>query len=256
MTALLASIFGVLGLVIGSFLNVVIHRVPRSESIVRPPSSCPNCRAEIRARDNVPVLSYLLLRGRCRACGHPIAARYPLVELMTAALWVAAVLRFVDVEPAAFVAVMGSVLLVLSAIDLDVRRLPNVIVVPSTVVAIVWVTALAAVHSEWTILARAVACGMAAFALFLLIALVSGGMGMGDVKLAGFIGVVTGRFGWEIAVGAVFASFFVGGAAAIVLLLVRRVGRKQAIPFGPAIAVGAIVALFAGPSPVRAWLNV
>ena len=105
------------------------------------------------------------------------------------------------------------------------------------------------------VLVTAVACGAAAFALFFLIALVSGGMGMGDVKLAGFIGVVTGRFAWEVTVAAVFAAFFIGGGLAIAFCSARRVGRKQAIPFGPAMAAGAVLALFVGPSPVRAWLG-
>jgi leader peptidase (prepilin peptidase)/N-methyltransferase len=251
---LLAAVFALFGLVVGSFLNVVIHRVPAGVSIVAPPSACPSCGVEIKNRDNIPVLSYLLLRGRCRSCGASISIRYPLVEAANAALWAAAALRFEVIEQAIFVAVTLSVLLALAAIDLDVRRLPNAIVLPSTAAAIVWVAAASAVDGAWGVLRTSLLCGAAAFTLFFLIALVSGGMGMGDVKLAAFIGVVTGRFGWEVTVAAVFAAFLVGGGLGIVLLVAGK-GRKAKMPFGPAMAIGAVVALFAGTGPVRAWLG-
>jgi leader peptidase (prepilin peptidase) / N-methyltransferase len=256
MTPLAAATAGLFGAVFGSFLNVVIHRVPRGESIVSPPSRCPSCGTEIRPVDNVPILSWLLLRGRCRSCGAPISGRYPLVEASTAALWVVSALRFDAVEAAAFTAVAGTVLLALAMIDLEHKRLPNVIVLPATAGAVVWVGALAVAEGDVNLIVVALVCGTASFALFFLIAMVSGGMGFGDVKLAGFIGVVAGRFGWEVALAAVFASFFIGGAIAIALLALRRAGRKQAIPFGPAMAAGALVAVMAGPSPVRAWLGI
>jgi leader peptidase (prepilin peptidase)/N-methyltransferase len=205
--------------------------------------------------DNIPIVSWIVLRGRCRTCRAPISPRYPVIEAATAALWVACALRFDTLEEAAFSAAAVTVLLALAAIDLEHRRLPNVIVLPGTAVAIVWVAGVAASEGETDVLLTALACGAAAFALFFLIAFASGGMGMGDVKLAGFIGVVTGRFGWEVTVAAVFASFFIGGGLAIGLLLARRVGRKQAIPFGPSMAAGAVLALFAGTGPVRSWLG-
>jgi leader peptidase (prepilin peptidase)/N-methyltransferase len=178
-----------------------------------------------------------------------------LIEVGVAALWACAALRFGASEEAALVALAGSTLIALSAIDLEHRRLPNVIVLPATAVAVVWVAIVATVEVDIDLAITAVACGVGAFALFFLIALVSGGMGMGDVKLAGFIGVVAGRFGWEVAVAAVFASFFVGGLVAIVLLIAGRAGRKTRVPFGPSMAAGALIGLFAGPDPVRAWLG-
>jgi leader peptidase (prepilin peptidase) / N-methyltransferase len=246
---------GLLASAVGSFLNVVIHRVPRGESVVRPASRCPSCGTELRVLDNIPIVSWLVLRGRCRSCRAPISPRYPLIEAATSALWVGCVLRFETLEEAAFVALAATTLLALAAIDLEHRRLPNVIVLPGTIVAIAWVAVFAASEGETDVLLTALACGAAAFALFFLIALLSGGMGMGDVKLAGFIGVATGRFGWEVTVAAVFASFFIGGGLAIGLLLARRVGRKQAIPFGPSMAAGAVLALFAGSGPVQSWLG-
>lgn len=252
MTLVLA---GVLGAIIGSFLNVVIHRVPRGGSLVAPPSTCPRCGVAVGGRDNVPIVSYLVLRGRCRSCGGSISGRYPLIELASAGAFVAAVWRFELGELAAFVAAACSVLLVLGVIDLEHRRVPNVIVVPGTVAAIVWVGAAAAVTGSWRTIVLPLATGSAAFALFLLIALVSGGMGFGDVKLAAFVGVVCGRFGWEVGVLAVFGSFVVGGTVAAALLIIGRRGRKDALPFAPSLAAGAIGALFAGPDPVRAWLG-
>jgi leader peptidase (prepilin peptidase)/N-methyltransferase len=184
-----------------------------------------------------------------------ISARYPLVEATTAAVWVGCALRFDSIESASFAAASSSVLVALFAIDLEHRRLPNVIVLPATVAAFAWVTGYATATRDWRLEVTSLGSGAGAFALFLVIALVSGGMGFGDVKLAGFIGLVTGRLGWEVAVLAVFASFFVGGLVAIVLLVARRAGRKSAVPFGPSMAAGAVIALFAGAGPVRAWLG-
>lgn len=256
MTLLRTIAFGALGAAVGSFLNVVIHRVPLGDSIVKPASRCPACKTDIGPCDNVPVLSWLLLKGRCRSCGATISVRYPLVEALAAVLCIACSLRFSSVEEAFFAAAALSVLLALTFIDLEHRRLPNSIVLPSIVVAIAWVGIASALSGDLDVIATAAACGAAAFALFFVIALVSGGMGFGDVKLSAFIGVVAGRFGWELAVAAIMASFFIGGFVAIALLVFRHAGRKQAVPFGPAMAAGATVALFAGTAPVRAWLGI
>lgn len=256
MTAFSALCAGVLGAAVGSFLTVVVDRVPAGRSIVRPRSACTACGTVLTARDNVPVLSFLVLRGHCRHCGSEISLRYPVLEVVTATLWAAAVLRFGVSERAALVASAGSVLIALAAIDLATRRLPNVIVLPATVVAVLWSAGVSVATSVPMIVLRSLASGAALFAVMLILALVSGGMGMGDVKLAGFVGVVAGRFAWEVALLALFASFLTGGAMAVLLLLLGRAGRKSKIPFGPAISVGAIAALFAGPAPVRAWLGV
>jgi leader peptidase (prepilin peptidase)/N-methyltransferase len=254
-TAFAAAIAGVFGLAVGSFLNVVIHRVPQGLSLVRPPSSCPSCGTAIRSRDNIPVISYVLLRGKCRNCGAPISARYPLIELLTAALWVGAVVRFGPHEDAAFVALASAVLLAISAIDLEVRRIPNVIVLPATAATAVWVLGVAGATGRWEVAERALGTGAWIFAVLFLIALISGGMGFGDVKLGAFVGIVAGRFGWNVGLAALILSFVIGGLVAIGLLVARRKGRKDALPFGPYLAVGALAAVFLGPSPVRAWLG-
>jgi leader peptidase (prepilin peptidase)/N-methyltransferase len=253
--ALLAIPAAVLGLAIGSFLNVVIYRVPRGESIVRPGSRCPACQTPIGSADNVPVLSWLVLRGRCRACRAPISGRYPLVELATGVLFATAALRFERLEQAAFVALASAVLLALSAIDLELRRIPNVIVLPATAAVIVWVVGLSAVTADWDIAFRALGAGAGIFAVLFMIALMSGGMGFGDVKLGAFVGVVAGRFGVAVGLAALLFAFVFGGLIAIGLLLARRKGRKDTLPFGPYLAVGALVAVLLGPSPIREWLG-
>jgi leader peptidase (prepilin peptidase)/N-methyltransferase len=256
MTALLAVFAGLLGAAFGSFLNVLVHRVPRGISLVHPPSSCPSCETEIRPRDNIPIVSWLLLRGRCRACEAPISPRYPIVESVTTGVWVTSVLRFERLEEAAFVALSCTVLWALTLIDLEHRRIPNLIVVPSTAAALVWVLGAGAATGQWEMPVRAVACGAAFFTLLFVIAVVSGGMGFGDVKLGGFIGVVLGRFGVATTVAGVLAGFILGGLVAAALLALRRRGRKDALPFGPAMAGGAVIALFGGERLVRAWLGV
>ncbi len=255
LTVFWAAISGLLGAALGSFGNVVIHRLPRGQSLARPPSSCPSCGTRIRSIDNIPIVSYVLLRGRCRSCGASISPRYAIVEAAAAGLAVVSVLRFDAGERAAFAASVSIVLLVLAAIDLEHRRLPNVIVLPATAAAALWVVLRAAFEGEWGMATEAFLCGLAAFALLFLIAVVSRGMGFGDVKLAGFIGLATGSFGWRVAVLAVFASFFLGGIAAVGLLVFGKKGRKATIPFGPALATGAVLGIFAGEGPVRTWLG-
>lgn len=254
MTALTTVSAGLLGLAVGSFANVVVYRVPHRMSLLRPPSSCPSCRVEIGPRDNVPLLSYVLLRGRCRSCGVPISPRYPIVEAATAALWVFSVLRF-DLESAVFVALSATVFLVLSLIDLEHRRLPNVIVLPATAAAFAWVVGVGVFRPDGRLIVRAVACGAAYFALLFVIALVSGGMGFGDVKLGAFVGLVTGRFSVGIALAGALGGFIVGGLAAVALLATRRKGRKDVVPFGPSMALGATFAVFAGEGIVRRWFG-
>ncbi len=253
--ALTMVLFGVLGASVGSFLNVVVHRVPRGISIVRPPSACPACGAPVRPRDNLPVVSWLLLRGRCRSCGEGISVRYPVIELLTAVLFVGAAWRFERVEEAAFVALASAVLVALAFIDLEHRRVPNKIVLPAAWAAAVWVVAAAIAHGEPGPAFASLASGAAGFAVLFAIAIASGGMGFGDVKLAMFVGLVAGRLGWEAFALSLFAGFVAGGLVALGLLLSGRRGRKDAIPFAPMLCLGALVGLFAGVGPVRAWLG-
>jgi leader peptidase (prepilin peptidase)/N-methyltransferase len=148
-------------------MNVVIYRVPLGRSIVSPPSACPGCGTELRARDNIPVVSYVILRGRCRSCGQAIGLRYPFVELVVAALAVVSALRFGGGEVSAFVASFGAIFIALTAIDLEHRRLPNAIVLPSIGAASAWVAGVAIAHREVAIVERAAFCAVVAFSVLL-----------------------------------------------------------------------------------------
>ncbi|MBD8058756.1 prepilin peptidase [Cellulomonas sp. JH27-2] len=235
---------------IGSFLNVVIWRVPRGESIVSPPSACPRCGHEIRPRDNLPVIGWLILRGRCRDCGNPISPRYPLVELATGVLFaVTALLTGLSwLLPAMLYLVAIGIALTL--IDIDTKRLPNAIVLPSYVVGAV-LLALASANpggeSDWGAFVRALIGAAAMFTVyFVLLLIYPAGMGFGDVKLAGALGLYLGWFGWGALVVGWFAAYLLGGIFSIGLLLVRRADRKSGIPFGPWMLLGAGVGILFG----------
>jgi leader peptidase (prepilin peptidase)/N-methyltransferase len=242
----LAAVVFVPGLAIGSFLNVVAARLPLGRSIVRPASACPSCDEPIAPRDNVPVLSYLLLRGRCRSCGAAIAWRYPAVELATAGLIAACFVVFGLTVEAAVAALFSAVLVVVSAIDIERFVIPNRIVLPAAGVVLVAQTALHP-SPEWAL------AGLGAALFFLVAALAyPGGMGMGDVKLALLLGFMLGR--------TVPIAIFVAMIAALVpsvVLLARhgRAARKMRIPFGPFLALGGLVALFAGEWLLGAYLG-
>ena len=249
---LLLSIAGLLGLAVGSFLNVVIHRVPDGQSLIRPGSHCRHCGAAIRNRHNIPVLGWLLLRGRCADCAAPISARYPLVEAGTAALFVAVTARFgLSWELPAYLYLAG-VAVALTAIDLDTMRLPDAIVLPSYCIAIGLLTPAMIAEDGWAAGLRGLLAGAALFALYYVIATVHPGMGFGDVKLALLLGLYLGFLGWQfLAVGA-FAGFVLGGVVGAVLLTTGRATRKTKIPFGPYMLAGAFLAVFAG-APVADW---
>ncbi|ADG74726.1 peptidase A24A domain protein [Cellulomonas flavigena DSM 20109] len=259
LAVVLALVAGVLGLVVGSFLNVVVWRVPRGESVVSPPSACPRCGHRVRARDNVPVLSWLALRGRCRDCGEPISRRYPLVELVTGVLFAvtAGVVGWSWSLPAVLYLVAISVALTL--IDLDVKRLPDRIVLPAYVVAPV-LLALASWNpggpSDWGALGRAaVGCVVLYVVYFVLVLVYPAGMGFGDVKLAGVLGLYLGWVGWGALVVGWFAAFLLGGAFGLVLIVLRRVGPKSGIAFGPWMILGAFVGLAVGESLWSSYLG-
>lgn len=236
-----------LGLVFGSFANVVIKRVPANESLVKPPSECPKCETPLQWRDNIPLLSWLLLRRRCRHCKEPISARYPLVELGTAVVFAAVGARLgLDWALPGFL-LFAWTLLVLAVIDAGTRRIPNRLTYPLTPTLLVLLGGAALLHAQpgWAL--RALLGGFIAFGLLLSMALVNPrGMGMGDVKLAAFIGIGLGYLGWDHLLLGVFAGFLLGGVVASALLIGQARGRKDAIPFGPYLAAGAIVALLAG----------
>jgi leader peptidase (prepilin peptidase)/N-methyltransferase len=235
--SLLAAIAFVPGLAIGSFLNVVAARVPDRRSIVRPRSACGECSREIAWYDNIPLLSYALLRGRCRHCASRIGIVYPAVEATAAILIAGCFARFGLTLTALVESVFCATLVTVSVTDLQRRVIPNRIVLPATGVALVGMTA-AQPSPQWVIAAAAASAFLLAFALA-----VPGGMGMGDVKLALLIGAGLGRV--------TPVGMMIGLLAGLVpsLVLVARHGRrarKMTIPFGPALAFGAVVALFAG----------
>jgi leader peptidase (prepilin peptidase)/N-methyltransferase len=249
MTALVVVISGVYGLVIGSFLNVVIWRVPRKESIVRPPSHCPGCDTKIANRDNVPVASWLLLRGRCRNCDTRISVRYPFVELFTALLFAAVGARFAHSWALPAYLVLAGVLVALSAIDLEHFILPNRILYPADVAALVLLSVASAASHDWSAFVRALLAGAVAFSIFFAIHVASPrGMGFGDVRLAFLLGLSLGWLGWGEVAGGLFAGFLYGAVVGVVLIAVKIRGRKQQIPFGPFLAAGTMTfVLFGAP---------
>lgn len=245
-----------IGAAIGSFLNVVIWRVPRGESVVAPPSACPRCGHLIRPRDNVPVVSWLVLRGRCRDCKAPISVRYPLVELGTvvAFLLAPAAVGWTWALPAyLFLAALG---IALALIDLDVHRLPDALVLPAYPV-LAGLLALASWGADdWPALLRAAIGGaILAAVYFVLWVIKPGGMGLGDVKLAGVLGAGLAWLGWgALAIGG-FAAFVLGGVFGIGLIVLRRAGRKSRVPFGPWMVLGAAVGVAVGEQVWTAYLD-
>jgi leader peptidase (prepilin peptidase)/N-methyltransferase len=257
----------IFGLAIGSFLNVVVHRVPAGLSVATPPSACPKCDRPIRGADNIPVLSWFLLRGRCRDCALPISARYPVVEAVTGLLFVAVIVRFLPSSGTGS-ALVGHALIViallflmaasvaLALIDLDTHTLPNRIVLPMYPVLAALLLAASALTGDWIAALRALG-GLALLGgVYLALAVaVPRGMGLGDVKLAGALGLVLAYLGWgPLAVGA-FGAFLLGGTFGIVLLAVRRVDRTTGIPFGPWMLLGAWVGAVAGAPIWDAYLR-
>ena len=244
MSVFVAALFG---LVVGSFLNVVIHRVPLHESIVFPASHCPNCGARIQAYDNVPIISYLLLRGRCRDCRERIPISYPVVEAATAALFGAAVYAF-GIGFKLFAALAFILVLVsLAGMDYEHRLLPNVIVGPATVLGFV-LSAFSRPDWWWIYpLAALILAGV----LFLLAIIYPGGMGMGDVKMGGMLGAFLGPY----AALAVFLGALTGAIAGGILMATGKMSRRTALPFGIFMSFGGLVTLFVGPELWRYYLN-
>jgi len=247
MTLLPAAAFG---LILGSFLNVVAWRLPSRMSLSLPASHCTSCETPIKPYDNIPVLSWLILRGRCRSCSEHISARYPLVEAATAALFVAVVaVHHADTAALVLGLVLVAFLVPIALIDLDHRIIPNRLTLPAAVLAIVLGTALDPGGEVERLIA-----GAAAAAVLGLPALIRpGGMGMGDAKLVGVIGLFLGA----AVVPAFFVAFIAGTVVGIVIMVRKGMaqGRKTAVPFGPFLAMGAIVGVLAGNELVNAYLG-
>jgi leader peptidase (prepilin peptidase)/N-methyltransferase len=280
-----ATAAGIFGLLIGSFLNVVAYRIPAGISLLRE-SRCPHCDAAVKPWHNVPVFGWLALRGKCASCGERISVRYPVVEAITGlafalvAWWwltvsdvvldatlpaylalptVDGVVKPADLWGLSLVIVaylyLAAISIVLTLIDLDTHRLPNAIVLPSYIVGGVLLALASLLIGDWTALLRS---GIGMFALyvfyFVLRMVRPDGMGGGDVKLAGVIGLYLGYAGWGALVVGAFAAFVLGGVYGVALMVMRRAGRKSAIPFGPWMIVGAWVGLLAGEGIARWYI--
>jgi leader peptidase (prepilin peptidase)/N-methyltransferase len=243
-----------LGLVFGSFMTVAIHRVPAGESLVRPRSRCPSCGTPLRNVDNIPLVSWVALRGRCRACRARISAVYPLTELACGGLFVAVALVYQDAWQAVLLAPFCGLLVALSLIDLRHHRLPNVLIYPAVLVSagFIVVADLAGGHLDPL---RGLIGFLAYGVGLLVVALIAPrGMGMGDVKLAGLIGLVLGSIGLGLVGVAAGAGIVFGGVGAIVAVLLGAT-RKTRLPYGPFMAAGAILAVFAGAQIADAYLD-
>jgi leader peptidase (prepilin peptidase)/N-methyltransferase len=251
-----ASLAGLLGLLAGSFANVVIHRVPRGESVVRPASRCPACGQPLAWRDNLPVVGWLLLRGRCRRCRAPIAVRYPLVELGMGVLWFLLTLRLVAVglgwAVPAYLA-LAFVCVVLAVIDASTRLLPNRITYPAFPVVLGLLLVASVGLGDLGRLGRGLLAAVVAGAFFLGLALISPrGMGLGDVKLAPTLGLALGWLSWGALVFGFFAAFLLGGLAGLAAIGLLGLTRKSLLPFGPWLVTGALLGVLAG-ADVAAW---
>ena len=268
-SALLVVAVGLFGILIGSFLNVVIYRVPARVSIVSPASACAHCGHAIRGFDNIPLLSWLVLKGKCRDCSVRISARYPLVELGTG-LFFALIASWVLFDGVQLTAVpiastilatvaylyFAAICVSLSLIDLDTKRLPNAIVLPSYLVGAVLLAAASISSGNYSALLTAAIGAVVLFAAYLLMALIyPGGMGFGDVKLAGVIGLYLGWLGWDVLAVGALAAFVFGGLYSIGLLIARKANSKTGVPFGPWMIIGAWVAIFIGPQIATGYLS-
>jgi leader peptidase (prepilin peptidase)/N-methyltransferase len=245
---LLIVFCAVLGLVVGSFLNVVIYRVPRKESIVSPGSACPACTTLILSRDNIPVLSWLALRGKCRTCKSPISMRYPLIEMACAALFAGAAARMgFRADLPAVIALLGG-LLALACIDFEYLRLPKSIVYVTLAMLVVALVPVAALDHEWRRLLVATLCAIAWSAAFFVLNLVSPRLlGFGDVRLALVLGFGLGWLGVRYVLLAFFAANLVGAVIGAVLIATKTIKKDQPVPYGVFLALGAAIAIYIGP---------
>jgi leader peptidase (prepilin peptidase)/N-methyltransferase len=244
---------GVFGLLVGSFINVVVYRVPRGESVVFPPSRCPHCGHVLRAWENVPVLSWLALRGRCAACKAPISIRYPIVEALTGALFVLSVMEYGPTAAGLAGCAIGAVLAAILFFDLDHLIIPDALVIPCAAAALVFSIA------QGRVLPALESAAIAGGTFAVIFAATRGrGMGLGDVKLAAALGLALPIAG---GIALVVASFVVGAVVAVPVLVAGRRGRRDALPFGPFLVVTAYLLVYApgavfGPfDAYRQWIE-
>jgi leader peptidase (prepilin peptidase) / N-methyltransferase len=237
-----------LGLVVGSFLNVVVYRVPRGLSVVSPRSACPACHQPIDGRDNIPVVSYLMLRGRCRSCSAPISPRYPLIELAGAALFAGAAARLGYSATLVSVLAFLAGLLALALIDVEHLKLPKGVVYTTLYTVGVALITQTAATGQWHRLLVAAICSAVWFVLFLALNLLSPRyLGFGDVRLAPVLGLELGWFGVRYVILGFFAANLIGSVIGVALIATKRLRRDQPIPYGVFLAMGAALAIYAGP---------
>lgn len=250
----------IFGLIIGSFLNVCIYRLPRDLSIIRPSSSCPVCKNQIKPWDNIPLVSYILLRGKCRKCGERISIRYPLVELLNGILYLAVFNSFGYGWHLPILFVFVSAMVVITFIDLDFQIIPDVITLPGIVIGVISSSFLLPdpfldINSTKTIVGftNSLIGLFLGGGLFYLIAIVSrGGMGGGDIKMMGMVGAF---MGWKSILLVTFIGSLLGSIAGIFLILLKGKGRKTRVPFGPFLALGSIITLFFGGTILKWYLG-
>jgi leader peptidase (prepilin peptidase)/N-methyltransferase len=249
-TSFLVPLLFLFGLPLGSFYNVVAYRLPRGQTPWSPSRSyCPNCEVEISSRDNLPVVGWLILRGKCRNCGNPISWRYPAFEFITAVLFAACGLKFGWTLPLIPALIFVSTLVIVSNSDLDKRIIPNaVLLVAFPLGLLTQAIAYPDLWMTWIISAIAAFSGM-----FIVALLYPRGMGMGDVKLAGIMGLYLGR----AVAPALFVAFLLGSIVGLAVMAVRgvEVGRKTAVPFGPFMALGGVFGLFWGEAVIHWYLD-
>jgi len=244
------SIILILGLIIGSFSNVCIYRIPKNESIVFPASHCPNCHTPIKAIDNVPILSFLLLKGKCRKCGEKISIRYPVVEFLTGAIYLLIFLIYGRSYQTLIYALLSSALIIISFIDLDVQIIPDEISLPGIVIGLAlsfivpyisYLNSLLGIIAGGGIIFLIALAGLAIFK--------KEAMGGGDVKLSAMIGAF---IGWKYIIVSLFIGFFIGAIAGILLILLKIRNRDDLVPFGPFIVLGSFITLLWGKN-ILSW---
>jgi leader peptidase (prepilin peptidase)/N-methyltransferase len=244
----LIGLCAVFGLAVGSFLNVVIYRVPRHESVVSPPSACPECGKAIEPRDNIPVVSWLLLRGRCRHCGAAISVQYPLVELATAALFAGLAARFgYDWALPAYLALFAG-LFALSWIDVELLILPKAIIYPLLVIVAALLLLASGATGHWRNMWVAAVCAAGWFMVFFALNFISPRLlGFGDVRLSPVLGLGLGWLGFRYVILGFFAANLIGAVIGIVLIASKQISRQQRVPYGVFLAAGTAFAVYAGP---------
>lgn len=256
----LVTVSGLLGLIVGSFCNVCIHRIPLGENIVVPRSRCPNCRDLIRAYDNIPLFSFLFLKGQCRSCGHRISWQYPVVELLTGLLFALTVLRFGVTWHTVLLLAFVTALVIVTFIDLEHQILPDVITLPGIAIALAWSVLTFFLSGPRSPLGFSPPAPLDALlgivvggGILYLVAVVSrGGMGGGDIKLTAMIGAL---LGWREVLLTIFLGTLSGSVIALLLLASGKKGRKDPIPFGPFLALGGVLALFWGKEIILGYFR-